>query len=220
MDKGENAMKSGCLKISVSILLAALTAEATESNVIDVYTDSNRSVLYRTMSSDTLILPIELGAYNADDAKLSVSGINSSKTLVYDGSSNFVVAIPPVTESSENVYDLTLTYFKDGRATFVRTATIGHVASCGTDSATSKLLRNSDPRWKLTGCRAVFQIPFGAQSLTIDSDTYTLDGRAGWFAWMFERSSAAQELLLSSVDEDYNARLIPALISGLIYYIR
>ena len=213
-------MKSECLKISVSILFAALTAGATESNVIDVFTDTDRSVLYRTMSSDTLILPIDLGAYNADDAKLSVSGINFSKTLVYDGSSNFIVAFPPATENSENVYDLTLTYFKDGGPTFARTATIGHVASCGTDSATAKLLRNSDSRWGLTGCRAVFQIPFGAKSLTIDSDTYTLDGLAGWFAWKFERSSAAQELVLSSIDGDCNARLIPSLISGLIYCIR
>ncbi len=213
-------MRNKSLKMSIMIMLAALNVDAVESNSIGVFVAPERSVLYRTLSSEVLTLPVDLAAYDADYAELDISGMNYRGTFVCEGESNFTVSLPAVSETSEDVYDLTLTYFKEGKSKAVRTTTLGRVFSCGSRSAVAKVCDPESVRWNLSRCHAVLPVPYGAVSVSIGESVRELDGNAGWFGCKFTRSADPVHLCLVTLDGDNGVMVTPSLISGLILSLR
>ena len=173
------------LALCMALALDAAAATEVMSEGAFIFLNAKTSSYWHTATNCVLALPIEKPV-GATSATLSVTGLSYSATYSDITASPFLLTLPAATSTAtENVYDLTLT-FNDAGAT-VRTARLGLIR--GYDATTVALTRCLAPKeqrkwgW-VKGRRAVFPIPYGMTSFTVDgvvTDT-GLGGDQGWYA--------------------------------------
>ena len=178
-------MKRYIILLILPLLAASAFADNSESDPTFVFLRPKESFLWCTATNNTISLPVVF-PNGATSATLSVSGLGYSANYLDLVEGEFLLTLPAATApSNENVYDLTLT-FSDGT---VRNAKIGLVqgVTSGSEGSTRCLAPVGSKKWRQVNGRAVFPVPYGITSFTIDfSDAGTvtdsgLDGAAGWY---------------------------------------
>ena len=184
-----------CVNIMRKILFAfpaifcAAVAYGTEANsdAVFVFLRPETSSFWNTAMNSTISIPIEYPE-GATKATLEVAGPGYSKTYSDLPAGYFELSLPPaVSERTENVYCLTLS-FDDGT---MRTARLGLVqgVSSGTEGMTRCKPSDSASSWSKVKYRAVLPVPYGMKTVKIavngtdfeEKDT-GLGGAQGWFA--------------------------------------
>jgi hypothetical protein len=168
--------------LGANLAFAAPVAES--ASPAFVFLQPEKTALWRTATGNSFSIAIPYPPGVETRATLSVVGYRYSATYsIVDGTS-FVLTLPKPEENRpdrENVYTLTLT-FADGS---VKTASLGGIAGFdGSSQGTTRcLLSRDDPKWTTVKRSAVFPIPYGTDTVTVNgtaTDT-GLDGAAGWF---------------------------------------
>ena len=77
---------------------------------------------------------------------------------------------------------------------------------------------DSNIAWRRTKTKAVFPIPFGAETIMVDGRGYSLDGAAGWFGYVYPAGAEVSEVALDAGAVEYENSLIP--FRGFILTIR
>jgi len=161
---------------------AALAATEMTSESTFVYVRPETSSFWNTVTNGTVTVPIDFPA-GASSAALTVSAPSYRRDYTGIVTTEFTFELPqPTSRSTENVYDLKLT-FDDGTE---RTARLGCVtgAACGNEGSTRCLVPAGDRAWAAVKNRAVLPIPYGMTSFTVNGvETDTgLNGAQGWYA--------------------------------------
>lgn len=156
-------------------------ADTAESLTTFVFIHPEQTALWTTGQGSTFSVPVTFPE-GATTARLAVRG-SFGYSADYDqiAEKSFTLTLPrPANPTTEDVYDLTLT-FDDGT---VRTARLGCVVGYdGTDVGSTRCLVNASPRkWGKVKEHAVLPVPCGATTLTVGGqDRPTgLAGAAGW----------------------------------------
>ena len=189
-------MKTRALALLLSAAAASVGAVERTSERTFVHVDTSSNSFWRTASSRTVTVPIDL-PNGVSSAQLMVTGLGYSR--VYDVTEpSFTFDLPAAsTSEGENVYDLVL---KSGDVT-LESARFGLIAGqvSSVEGATRCLVNPSPRKWSKAKGRLTVPIPFGMTSLTVDGvpvDT-KLGGAQGWFALEAPAYGETKELSLS-----------------------
>jgi hypothetical protein len=198
--------------------IAPIASFAKESNSIEVFLSPEESILWRTLEDNTVVFPVNLGMYGADSAVLTIAGMRHKKVVSDITTESYSYVFPIVSsEGDEDVYEVSLEYFKSGESLGIfEKATLGSVSSIGEDSAISPCRNESTSKWSTMTGKTVIEIPYGSKALQIDDDKITLDGSATWFGWAPASYGTASALTLNDV---YTASVTP-LANGLLIICR
>lgn len=210
------------MKIFAIAICVPFANFAKESNTIRLFTSPDETLLWRTLESETVVLPINLKEHGADSATLTITGMRSKKVVENITTETYTCTIPqPTDDSEEDVYDLTLAYFKDGEATgAVETARLGAVRSVGEESATALCRDPESDKWGISKGKVVLQVPYGSKKLQIDEEEISLDGANSWYGWKPKAYGETYDLTLSVGDDNYLASLTALAESGLMIIYR
>lgn len=182
-------MKNILFVFAATVCAVTVHAEVVEksSNAVFVFLRPETSSFWNTATNSTILLPVEFPKGVAG-ATLEVAGVEYSKTYSISGSGDFELTLPPaVSERTENVYSLTLS-FDDGT---VRTAKLGLIEGLSSEAeGTTRCITSAgNASWSKVKYRAVLPVPHGMTSVKValngeepaDMDT-GLGGAQGWFA--------------------------------------
>lgn len=190
-----------------------IDAVAGESAACSVIVKPDETAFWRTVTNSTFEVSWLFPA-GTQKAKLSVAGMGAE--YVYDNlteNSKKLVLPSPVT--AEDVYKLTLLFDDDSEQNcllgVVRGAQEGGTALVDYAS-------DSNIAWRRTKTKAVFPIPFGAETIMVDGQGYSLDGAAGWFGYVYPAGAEVSEVALDAGAVEYENSLIP--FRGFILTIR
>lgn len=194
--------------VGASMLSVAFGAKELTSERTFVFLRPETSSFWHTAKGNSVTVPIDCPD-GATSATLEVAGIGYEKTYGNLPGGSFTFTLPAAdSPSTENVYDLTLT-FDDGT---IRTAKIGLINGVSTDAegATRCLLPANDRKWNKVVRQAVLPIPYGMTSFTVDGqETETgLKGAQGWFAIGPVEPKESVSLSLSVAGSEYLASLL------------
>ena len=166
-------------------MISGMAAGGSMSDSTVVFLRSKESFLWSTASNATLSLPV-VYPKGATSANLSVSGHGYSANYPEVPEGDFLLTLPAATSpSSENVYDLTLSFDND----MEQRARIGLVYGVvgGAEGSTRCLAPVGSYKWRQVNGRAVLPVPSGITSFAVDfSDGRKitdsgLNGAAGWY---------------------------------------
>ena len=173
----------GAAVVSVAVSAAELTSEPTL-----VFTRPETSSFWNTATNNVMTVPIDFPS-SATVATLSVRGLgyNAVYANIEKGTDSYTFTLPPaVSQQTENVYDLALS-FDDGTE---RTAKLGLIDGYSPNAeGTALCLAPSGSKvWQRVNGSAVLPIPYGTTSFSVtvngerrDADT-GLNGSQGWYA--------------------------------------
>ena len=190
--------KATCILLACCAGIGVMPNMASGGSTSDpavVFLRPKESFLWCTATNATISLPV-VYPDGATSANLSVSGLGYSANYLDVAEGEFLLTLPAATApSNENVYDLTLT-FSNGTE---RKAKLGLVQGVigGAEGWARCLAPTGSKKWRQINGRAVFPVPYGITSFSIDfSDAGTvtesgLDGAAGWYPLALSYPSTA-----------------------------
>lgn len=189
------------LKAIVLFGIAPIASFAKESNSIEVFSSPDETVLWRTLEDNYRCFSVNLGMYGADSAVLTIDGMRHKKVVSDIKAESYSYVFPVVSaESDEDVYEVSLEYFKDDVSLgIVEKATLGSVYSIGEDFAISPCRDQESAKWSTTTGKTVLEIPYGAKTLQIGEDEITFDGAATWYGWSPVSYGTTVDLVLNDV---------------------
>ena len=171
------------------------------SSPVSVFVCPAETAFWRTVTNSTFAVSWNLPK-GATKATLSVVGMGASRMYPNLTATSQVVELP----ESEDVCELTLT-FDNG---MVETAKLGVVRGAQEGSAATVGYVNAANRaWKWVGPYAVFPVPYGATSITVDGVTTALDGACGWFGYEYPTEASLSSVALATAGGMYAAELRP-----------
>lgn len=176
------------------------------SDQVEIFARPDETAFWRTATNSTFdvswVFPPSAGK-----ATLSVVGKGAERTYPDLTATAQTVELPVVSSAAdEDVYELTLT-FDDGtveRCTMAVVRGAKEGAAATVDYASTR-----KPSWHTVGSRAVFPVPFGAVSITVDGETAELDGSYGWFSYVYPVSAESSSVSLSTGGAEYLNDLHP-----------
>ncbi len=210
----------GAAMVSVAVPAAEITSEPTF-----VFLKPETSSFWNTATNNTMTVPIDYPT-GATRATLQVSGIGHSSSYANITGPEYTFDLPAATSpETENVYDLTLSFYNESGDPVAdpRTAKLGLVQGLAPDAeGTTRCLAPTGSKvWNKVNGKAVLPIPYGMKTLKINGvDTDTgLDGAQGWYA--LGRIELNETVTLSGVagDVEYAAELLGGL-GGLMLIFR
>ena len=217
-NQGENTMIArkmatlvGAAMVSVAVPAAEITSEPTF-----VFLKPETSSFWNTATNNTMTVPIDYPA-GATRATLQVSGIGHSSSYANITGPEYTFDLPAATSpETENVYDLTLSFYNESGDPVAdpRTAKLGLVQGLAPDAeGTTRCLAPAESKvWSKVKGRAVLPIPYGTTSLKVnDQEIDTgLGGAQGWYAigGLSLGNAAALSLTVEGVPDPILATLL------------
>ena len=169
------------------VATVALTASADSTSApAFVFLAPKTSSFWHTATNNVMTLPISYPE-GASSFTLTVHGLQYDRSYADQTGDSFELTLPaPTSPTTENVYDLTLT-FDDGT---VRSAKLGLIQGHDVkgEGATRCIIPAAGRKWRRVGNRAVLPIPYGMETfdVTINGQAVSadtgLDGAQGWYA--------------------------------------
>jgi len=210
----------GCLVLVLMASLSASSADTATSGSAFMHVNTYSNSLWRTASSNVLLLPVEYPA-GAVSARLTVVGIGYSR--IYDDVSEglFELTLPAASAANkENVYTLTLS-FNEGEPRVAKIGVIYGVAAAA--EGTTRFVSEERPnRWRRSaGGPVVLPIPHDTETLTVDGEVVDtgLDGAQGWHALPEITDEAGHEMEIETDEGSFFARIWAA-AGGLLLLLR
>lgn len=189
-NQGENTMiaRKMATLVGAAMVSVAVPAETIESEPTFVFLRPETSSFWNTATNSTMTVPIDYPA-GATKATLRVNGIGYSSSYANITGPEYTFDLPAaISPETENVYDLTLSFYNeiDDPIAEPRTAKLGLVQGLSPDAeGTTRCLAPTGSKvWKKVKGQAVLPVPYGMRTLKvngIDTDT-GLDGAQGWYA--------------------------------------
>ena len=215
-NQGENTMIArkmatlvGAAMVSVAVPAEELTSEATF-----VFLRPETSSFWNTATNNTMTVPIDYPV-GATKATLDVTGLGYSEEYPNLTGDSFTFALPAATSpETENVYDLTLSFYNESGDPVAepRTAKLGLVQGLSPDAeGTTRCLAPAGSKvWNKVKGRAVLPIPYGMTSFKINGqETDTgLDGAQGWYALGKIDPNESVSLSMTADGKEYMASLL------------
>ena len=189
-NQGENTMiaRKMAALVGAAMVSVAVPAETIESEPTFVFLRPETSSFWNTATNNTMTVPIDYPA-GAASAELSVRGVGYQCVYKDITTAEYAFDLPAaVSPETENVYDLTLSFFNaiGEPVAEPRTARLGLIQGLSPDAeGTTRCLAPSGSKvWNRVKGQAVLPIPYGMRTITVNGvDTDTgLDGAQGWYA--------------------------------------
>ena len=189
-NQGENTMiaRKMATLVGAAMVSVAVPAETIESEPTFVFLRPETSSFWNTATNNTMTVPIDYPA-GAASAELSVRGVGYQCVYKDITTAEYAFDLPAaVSPETENVYDLTLSFFNaiGEPVAEPRTARLGLIQGLSPDAeGTTRCLAPSGSKvWNRVKGQAVLPIPYGMRTITVNGvDTDTgLDGAQGWYA--------------------------------------
>lgn len=176
-------------------------SSADESSPVAVFVRPDETSFWRTATNSTFKVSWAFPK-GASKATLSVVGMAASLEYPNLTATSQIVELP----EGEDVCELALAF--DNGA--VETAKLGVVRGAQEGAAATVDYVNAANRaWKWVGPYAVFPVPYGATSVTVDGATTALDGACGWFGYEYPSEASSSSVALAAVGGVYSAELRP-----------
>ena len=174
--------------VGAAMVSVAVPAETIESEPTFVFLRPETSSFWNTATNNTMTVPIDYPA-GAASAELSVRGVGYQCVYKDITTAEYAFDLPAaVSPETENVYDLTLSFFNAIGESVAepRTARLGLIQGLSPDAeGTTRCLAPAGSKvWNRVKGQAVLPIPYGMRTITVNGvDTDTgLDGAQGWYA--------------------------------------
>ncbi len=192
-------MKQSLLISTLAALAFQLPCLALVSDSTAIFVTPEKSILWSTATNNVVSLPIVFPD-GASSATLSVTGLGYEASYEIATPGDFVLTLPAASSpETENVYELSLSF--DDAAATTRTARVGVVDGIQPENhgETRCMSPVTSPKWGRVKGRAVFPIPYGVTSFTVDgAEAVTgLDGAWGWYA-LYLRGGETADLNLDN----------------------
>ena len=198
------------IAVSAAVLTNVAVAETPDASAVKtvaggvVFTDPESSILWKTVSSGNLEIPVPAWPESAASATLAVSGENfPAKTFtVTSPDESFVLSLSlPDEEKAETMLSFTLSYAKDTGDVLeseTRCAMLGFVRGAGNGTAARCIPGGeSSKEWFFVRSQqAVLPVSEDFSSLKIDGADISLPQAPGWYLW---KSIARGDHALSAV---------------------
>ena len=220
---GKRSCLFGLVAAAASMAAAPLLAGQIISSPTFVYVHPEKSHLWSTVTSQSLLLNIDYpeGATSATLNVIPAKGQPISYANIADGQVS--VELPPATSlDTENVYAIDLTFDNGVR----RVARIGHVnmgADADRNVGSTRAIGPKSAAWGEVYRSAVIPTPYGVTEVTVNGESVDagFGGAAGWF--FLDKPdfgpSGMSDIAMSTVNGDFNVRL-RRIIKGLAVCVR
>lgn len=184
-------MRKSALLFLTVLSAGALLAGETLSSPVSVNTDALSSLMWRTVSSDSVGL-FWTPPTAAVSSKLTIAGIRGEKTMEFDAQTFSYNWVLPECESDaqEDVYTVRLEFFdENGRieGETLEASGIGRVCGVGLNSAITVIADGTDNRrWSRTGSSRVV-VPLWDHAVTaveINGVPQTVAAVPGWLGFV------------------------------------
>ena len=214
--QGENTMiaRKMATLVGAAIVSVAVPAETIESEPTFVFLRPETSSFWNTATNNTMTVPIDYPA-GATKATLQVDGLGYSCFYSNITGPEYTFDLPAATSpETENVYDLTLSFYNESGDSVAepRTAKLGLVQGLSPDAeGTTRCLAPSGSRvWNKVKGQAVLPIPYGMTSFKINGqETDTgLEGAQGWYALGKIDPNEPVSLSMTADGKEYMASLL------------
>ena len=215
-NQGENTMiaRKMATLVGAAMVSVAVPAETIESEPTFVFLRPETSSFWNTATNNTMTVPIDYPA-GAKKATLQVSGLGYSCSYVNITGAEYTFDLPAATSpETENVYDLTLSFYNESGDPVAepRTAKLGLVQGLSPDAeGTTRCLAPAGSKvWNKVKGQAVLPIPYGMTSFKINGqETDTgLDGAQGWYALGKIDPNESISLSMTADGKEYMASLL------------
>ncbi len=200
--------------VGAAMVSVAVPAETIESEPTFVFLRPETSSFWNTATNNMMTVPIDYPA-GAKKATLQVSGLGYSCSYANITGPEYTFDLPAATSpETENVYDLTLSFYNenDDPVAEPRTAKLGLVQGLSPDAeGTTRCLAPSGSKvWNRVKGRAVLPIPYGMTSFKINGqETDTgLEGAQGWYALGKIDPNESVSLSMTADGKEYMASLL------------
>ena len=215
-NQGENTMiaRKMATLVGAAMVSVAVPAETIESEPTFVFLRPETSSFWNTATNNMMTVPIDYPA-GAKKATLQVSGLGYSCSYANITGAEYTFDLPAATSpETENVYDLTLSFYNESGDPVAepRTAKLGLVQGLSPDAeGTTRCLAPAGSKvWNKVKGQAVLPIPYGMTSFKvngIDTDT-GLDGAQGWYALGKIDPNEPVSLSMTADGKEYIASLL------------
>ena len=215
-NQGENTMiaRKMATLVGAAMVSVAVPAETIESEPTFVFLRPETSSFWNTATNNTMTVPIDYPA-GAKKATLQVSGLGYSCSYVNITGAEYTFDLPAATSpETENVYDLTLSFYNESGDPVAepRTAKLGLVQGLSPDAeGTTRCLAPAGSKvWNKVKGQAVLPIPYGMTSFKINGqETDTgLEGAQGWYALGKIDPNEPVSLSMTADGKEYIASLL------------
>ena len=207
------------------VATVALAASASQTSApAFVFLAPKTSSFWHTATNNVMDLPISYPE-GASSFTLTVHGQQYDRSYADQTGDSFELTLPaPTSPTTENVYDLTLT-FDDGT---VRRAKLGLIQGHDVkgEGATRCIFPADSRKWSLVGGRAVLPIPYGMETfdITVNGQAVTadagLDGAQGWYALGGIRRDDEVGLTLTTEDGAVRQASLIGRLDGFFFIVK
>ena len=200
--------------VGAAMVSVAVPAETIESEPTFVFLRPETSSFWNTATNNTMTVPIDYPA-GATKATLQVGGLGYSCFYSNITGPEYTFDLPAATSpETENVYDLTLSFYNESGDPVAepRTAKLGLVQGLSPDAeGTTRCLAPSGSRvWNKVKGQAVLPIPYGMTSFRVNGEDVDpeLKGAQGWYALGKIDPNESISLSMTADGKDYTASLL------------
>lgn len=215
-NQGENTMiaRKMATLVGAAMVSVAVPAETIESEPTFVFLRPETSSFWNTATNNTMTVPIDYPA-GATKATLQVGGLGYSCFYSNITGPEYTFDLPAATSpETENVYDLTLSFYNESGDPVAepRTAKLGLVQGLSPDAeGTTRCLAPAGSKvWNKVKGQAVLPIPYGMTSFRVNGEDVDpeLKGAQGWYALGKIDPNESISLSMTADGKDYTASLL------------